>query len=49
MQVVLIAFAFVFALFAAFQWPGEGRVKWGWLAMSCYFASILFTGVRALL
>lgn len=44
---VLMCLAFVFLLFAAFSWPtadGAGRVRWGWLGMVCWCASILFSG-----
>lgn len=46
---VLLCLAFIFACFAAFGWPGEGRVKYGWLAMAFYFGSLLFgAGLRLL-
>lgn len=41
---VLVCLAFIFICFAAFSWPPEGRVKWGWLGLACWMASILFAG-----
>lgn len=41
---VLMCLAFVFLLFAAISWPVEGRIKFGWLGMTFWAASILFSG-----
>lgn len=44
---VLLCFAFVFAVLASWGWPAV-RVHLGWLAMSFYFASLLFGSVSHL-
>ena len=46
---ILLVFAFVLALVAAANIPPAGRWQWGWLALACYFASILFGNITSLL
>lgn len=48
MSTLLVAFAFIFALFAAIGWPATARVNFGWLALVFYFASILLTSFPAI-
>lgn len=44
---ILLSLAIIFAAFAAFGWPTEGRVKFGWLALFCYFLALAFSGPLA--
>lgn len=46
---ILLVFAFVFACVAAAQVPPLPRIHWGWLAIACWIASILFGDVSRLL
>ena len=47
---ILLVFAFVFACIASFvPGPVYGRWHFGWLAIACYLASLLFGEVGHLL
>jgi len=46
---ILLVFAFVFACVAAAQVPDLPRVRWGWLAIAFWIASILFSDMSKLL
>jgi hypothetical protein len=49
-NLVLLVFAFVFCIIAAFFYPQPagtpwyGRVHFGWLGISCWIATMLFKG-----
>jgi len=46
LSTILLVFAFVLAVLAGFiPGPVYGRWHLGWVAMACYFASLLFGGV----
>lgn len=42
---ILLVFAFVLAVCAAFNVPAGGRVSLGWAAFACYVASQLFGAI----
>lgn len=42
---ILLAFAFVFAVIAACIMPGSGRWSFGWAAIACWIASELVGGL----
>ena len=46
LKLILLVFAFVFAVIAAFVPPAWqwGRLHFGWLALACYIASLIFGG-----
>jgi uncharacterized membrane protein len=43
--IVLLAFAFVFAVLAAVSWPPQARIHLGWTAIVFFLASLLFSSV----
>lgn len=44
---ILLSLAIIFAAFAAFGWPQEGRVKFFPLAFFCYLLALAFSGPLA--
>jgi len=42
---VLLVFAFVFAVIAAAIMQGSGRWSFGWAAIACWIAAELFAGL----
>jgi len=46
---ILLVFAFVFAVIAAAIMPGTGRWNFGWAAIACWIASQLIGGLSKFL
>ena len=43
---ILLVFALVFLVLAAFNCPVPPRFNLGWAGMACYVASVLFSGLH---
>jgi hypothetical protein len=50
LSLILLVFAFVLCVIAAFwQYQPNNRPHFGWLAMACYFLSMILGNVKTLL
>lgn len=48
MALVILAFAFVFAILAAAAWPAVNRPRLGWLALALFILYFIVTGAGPL-
>jgi len=49
MALIILVFGFVFAVLAAFNWPGVARPHLGWAALACFILYFIVTGAAPLL
>jgi hypothetical protein len=45
LSMIVLCFAFVFAVGAALSWPNLGQVSLGWLALALFILAVLLRGV----
>jgi hypothetical protein len=44
MALIILVFAFVFAVLAAWGWPAPPRPHLGWFALACFILYFIVTG-----